>query len=427
MSRFYIAKGSSAVNAPFGVGVDATAAKNHNIKVHGYSVASRGADFAADVQIDLIPGYSGLSGTDMAFTGTESLGTAVYDTSLAGAWDTDADSWVEKTDGDLAFAGAETKADGAATSKDNCLKITADAGGDPFSMQRAGTTTNNLYYKATFNFMQDTGAGISFLGLGSAGDAWDETYDHDSGSHHTCGTENTWETVTLYGKADGTALELAGFTAKNGTSEDTLAASKNAYIQDFKLYEVVDAQSNKVSDWTPSAETHFGWHGADAGFSCDAGNGGTLTWTATGNELAASGDLYKIAVTQADYVAQSITVTAFGDAAFTLPAANGTYTFYAESDGTDTVILTADGTGDADIKAISIQKLMGAAGTALGTNAVLNSANSIYHHTIQNGDVQDKVINFPFPVHVGPRGFWMQFTPGGASSQLDVNVFYEMT
>jgi hypothetical protein len=427
MSRIYVAKGSSAVNAPFGLGITGAEGNNRNIKILGYSVASRGADFAADVQIDLMAGYSGLNGTDLAFTGTESLGTAVYDASLAGAWDTDADSWVEKTDGDLTFTGNIDKTDGAATAKTNCLRILADAGGDPFSLQRAGTTTNNLYYKATFWFMQDTGAGISFLGLGSAGDAWDETYDHDGGSHHTCGDENTWELVTLYGKADGTALELAGFTTKNGNTEDTLAGTKNAYLQDFKLYQVTDAQSNLVSDWVPSAETHFGWHGADAGFSCDAGNGGTLTWTATGEEVATSGDLYKIVVTQADYVAQNITITGFGDAAFTLPAADGTYTIYCESDGTDTVILTADGTGDADVKAISIQKVMGSGGTGLA-NAGVTTVNSLYHHTIQNGDVQGKDM-IPFPgggLPVGNAGWWMQFTPGGASSILDVNVFYEI-
>lgn len=413
MSRFYVAKGSSAVNAPFGVGVTATEAKNRNMIIHGYSVASRGADFAADVQVHLIPGYSSL-GDNLFFTGTESL-TSVYTDDFA----TDADNWVELPDGDMTFAGAQTVA-----TRTDCLKITADAGGDPFGMKRPTTTTNNVYYKLTGQFYQESGAGISFLALGAAGDLWDQVYDHDAGNNHTCGTEGNWEDFTLYGKADGTDLEVVGVTAKNGTTQDNLGATKYCAFRALTLSSCGD-----VDDWTPSAETHFGWDGTDQAFSCDAGNGGTLTATATGTGLAVSGDIYRIDVTQADYVAQSITVTAFGDAAWTVPAADGTYTFYAESDGTDTVILTADGTGDGELGTVRVRKLFGADTTPLGLDDYdgVSLSDAMYKNTIPNGDVRTNYVNFPIPVHVGTRGWWMQFSPGGASSTLDVNVFYEIT
>lgn len=415
MSRFYIAKGSSAVNAPFGVGVSRSEAKNRNIIVHGYSVASRGADFAADVQIDLMPGYTAL-GSELAFTGVESLGTAIYDSSLAGAFDTDTDDWAELTNnGEVLSIGDFTDTVGAGTEYTDCLKVLADGGGDLFDIKRAATTVNNGYYKVTFLFAQETGAGLSYLMLGdaNANDAWNEVFDHDLGNHATLGAEDTWAEVTLYGKADGTTIEISATTGKNNTTQDTLGAGLACYFKDIKVYTIVDANGNGPADWVPQTETDMGWDGNNASWSCDAGAGGALTYTdSTGWD---SGDIIRVALTQSTYIAQNITVAIGGDSAITVPAANGSYVYYGQSDGTDTVIIDADGTADCDVSALSVKKLTG-----------MSTDNSIYHHTIQSGDVQGKQVPFPCPMPIGSNGFWMQFTPGGASSILDVNVFYQI-
>jgi hypothetical protein len=156
----------------------------------------------------------------------------------------------------------------------------------------------------------------------------------------------------------------------------------------------------------------IGYHGYDQGFSCDAGAGGTNTWTSpTGIN---NNEIFRCSMLVDDWVAGVLSNNVFGSGAYATTV-DGTIVWYAKSDGTDTVILTADGTGDGDLEALSVKRLNG-----------ISFANSVYHTTIQNGDVQATRVTFPAPVWVGNNGFILFVTTGGTSSTLDINVFYEI-
>ena len=401
MSRIYIAKGSSAVNAPFGVGISAAEGNNRNMIIHGYSVASRGADFAADVEIDLFSGYSGL-GDELVDTLNITNPTASYESDFTST----ADGWVDNTANGVTYL-ANQEIGGVA----GCLKMTADAGGDVFSIKKATQCTVGNYYKVTLDIYKEDDAAIAFMGLGVEGDNWNLTVDHISGKNMACPAVTTWKTMTLYGKATATDLEIAAFTAAGGSTEDEITASKYVAIKDIKLYDI----TTQVDGWVPSAEAEFGWSGPDEGLSCDAGAGGTATYTLAGTGVAESGELYQVSFDVDDWTAAIMTCTAVGDAAFTVPGADGSYSFIAESDGTDTIIFTADGDAEMTIENVSVKKITGG-----------DSDNSIYKHTIRSGLLEGPANPFPVPIPVGNAGWWMQFSPGGAASALDVNVFYEI-
>ena len=407
MGKIKVARASSIANTGTFVGLVNAKKKTH--KIHGYSISSRGADFAADVQCELHRGYTGTDTVNrFTFTGVEAdhIAAASYTSNFTA----DADDWVELTDGDLAIAGNIDFTDGASTAKTDCLRLTAGAAPDDASIKRPSTVTSGKYYKVTCSVAAETGCGLdgSFVMLGANGDAWDQVYDHDSGQHPEIVAEDTWYDITMYGKADATDLEICIVTAKNGQTEDQIVNTKDVYFHNIKVYEI-----QNVADGVPSAETDFGWCGADQGYSCDAGAGGTITFTPT-SFPATAGDWFYVGATQGEYVAQNVSITAYGGTAIVAPAANGAFAGYVKSDGTDTLILTADGTGDSDIGTLFCYKLLGVGASSL-----------VLRDTIQNGDVQNHVVTFPAPVWMGTDGWAMCFTTGGASSILDVNVFYE--
>ena len=403
MSRIYIAKGSSAVNAPFGVGVSAAEGNNRNMIIHGYSVGARGADFAADVEIDLIPGYSALSATNAVDSLTIVNPTATYTSDFT----SDADGWIDNTASGVTYLANQTI--GGVT---GCLKITADAGGDVLSIKKPTQCTVGKYYKVVISVYRGAAeAGLSHIGLGVEGDNWNLVADHISGENVALAAAETWKTCTIYGKATATDLEIAGFTDATGNTEDSITAEKYVAIGSIVMYDI----TTQVDGWTASSELNFGFSGVNNSLSCDAGAGGTATATLTGTNAAASGEIYRCSFTVDDWTAAIMTATVCGDSAWTVPDADGTYTFYAESDGTDTVIFTADGDAEMNIEAINVKKLTG-----------VNSGNSIYKHTIRSTTDASVMIPFPIPVPVGNGGWWMQFSPGGTSCAMDVNVFYEI-
>jgi hypothetical protein len=403
MGKIRIAKASSTPDSAVGVGVTAAATHGRPIKVHGYSVASRVTDFVNDVQVDLIPGYTGLGEALNAFGGTDVLAAVPAYTS---DFSSTVEGWVELTDGSLVFAVEPTAIGGV----EDTLKVLSAAAPDDASMKKPSVCTVGKYYKVTLSIFVQTAAGLdgSFIGLGANTDPWDLTYQHDGGSHQIITAENAWyDDVTLYGKADATDLEICIYTAKNGATEDQIVDTKSVYFKNIVCTEVLG-----VGDWVATAEADHGWHGDDQSFSSDAGGAGLLTYTES-TAAPAAGEIYQTAFTIDDWVANGF-VTTFGGTILDL-LADGDHVNYTESDGTATVILTADASTDMDIEALTVKKLGG-----------VDMANSIYHHTIQAGQVEDRNIIFPAPVWVGQSGFWMNFTPSGATAILDVNVFYEI-
>jgi hypothetical protein len=397
---------SSNIAAASGTGVTKLETNNRPVRVLGYQVAPRAVDYAADVQINLMENYTGLSDEMLTFTGVEA--THISAASYTSDFSTTADGWIELTNGSVVFTGGITAGTVVET-----LRLAAVADPDDASMQKTGLTTSGKYYKVLADFWAETAAGLdgSFVGLGANGDQWDEVHDHDAGHHPVITAENVWYTdQAMYGKADTTALQICVYTAKNGNTEDQIAVTKDLHFKNIRLYEI-----ENVADWVPSAETHFGWCGADQSFSCDAGDGGTLTWTNGGGVTGvADGELFRASCVIDDWVATGAPMTVFGGTAIGF-SADGTFTFDAESDGTGTVILTADATGDMDIEQVSVKKIQ-----------CDNTADAIYHSNISSYLVgASPIYTFPKPIYMR-NGFYFSATSGGAACILDINVFYEI-
>jgi hypothetical protein len=399
MAKVRIKHDASNVNAANGVGVTRAEVGTRQMLVYGYSIGFEGANLAADMKVAVYGGYSGLSSELLSFTGTESLAAATYESDFTA----DADSWVELTDGDATFAGNIDVG-----GKTDCLRITADAGGDPSSLQRPATVTSGKYYKVTCSVRCDAAAALngSFVGLGENGDAWFEQFDHDAGEHPEIVAVNTWYDITMYGKADTTALQITVFTGKNNQTEDAIGANGILYFHDIKVYEV-----QNHADWVESASAEFGYNGYDQGFSCDAGAGGTATWTSpTGIN---STELFRCSALIDDWVAATGSMNTFGSYAQAF-GADGTYTWDAESDGTDTVILTADGTGDMDMEALSVKRIQG-----------VDTSAPLYNHYLRSGRSTLAMITFPQPIYMAD-GWYFYLGPGGTDCITHLNVFYQI-
>jgi hypothetical protein len=413
MAKQRIATGSSGANTGGAVVKTKADVGNRLMRITGFDVTARGADVGADVQMWLLENYTGLSEEMLSFTGVEAshlASSAKYTSDFT----SDADSWVELTNGDATFAGNGIDVGG----KTDVLRITADGGGDPSSMQRAATVTSGKYYKVTCSVRCDANAALngSFVMLGANGDAWDEVYDHDAGHHPEIVAVNTWYDITMYGKADTTALEITVVTTTNGNTEDAIGANGILYF-----HNIIATEVENVAHWVPSAETHFGWCGADASFSSDAGNGGTMTWDAaqsiaTDAEIPSNGKVYRMTLTVDDWVAAGAPVAIFGSASQAFDDADGNKTFYAVSGTTpNDVVFTADGNADSDIENISLKQLKG-----VDTDVALG------HWTLRSGETPNSYEKtFPKSIPV-KNGFVFVTTPGGAACILDINVYYEI-
>lgn len=379
------------------IGVGVPAGLKKNTRILGYNVASVGGAFTSDTEINIIPG-DGAVGDELISSGdfTPTLGTVKYTSDFSA----DADDWVELTDGDITFAGNQT-----VDSVTECLKLTADAGGDPISMQRAGTVTNATMYQVTFDYYAEAGGNISFWALGANGDVWDLGYDHDSG-HHPAVVEGAWTSVTLYGLSDTTALEIVGVTAANGSTEDTIAGTK--YVA-FK--NIVATPVSNDGDWTRSADADVTWDMYSGEIDADASGAATVTYAGT-NKTLVVGAYYRCSVTISNYVAGDLWVSAGG---VTLPDmdADGTYTFDFIATATTALVLNADASGDGDFDSVSLKRI-----------GEVAESNAIYTTTIQADQVGSIFYEFPEPLWMGNSGWWFAIDAG--TYALDVNVIYDI-
>jgi hypothetical protein len=417
MGKLKVAKISSEANSPVGLGIAsgrattgrqrrATTGHRRNMVIHGYSVAPRGADFAADVQCYLMDTYGGLS-SELIQSG-DMTGDADATADYTSDFSADADSWVENTNGDLTFTGNQDK-----SGKTDTLKILADAGGDPASFKRAGAITNAVRYKVTFSYFAETGHGCAYWALGMLNDVWDEGFDHDAGNHPAIAS-NAWTDVTLYGLADGTTLELCAVTTQNGQTEDTLVGTKSIWLHNIQAFPM---DTGNDGDWTRSDNTKLYWDWYNGKMDADASGAATATYAGTNNVLKTNA-IYRSAATISSYVAGDLWLTA-GGVTFADMDANNTYTRHFVATAATALVLNADATGDGDFDTISLK--MERQGDQV---TPLTLSDSIYNHTIRTALLQPQVVPFPKPI-MTDDGWFMYFTTGGASCILDINVFYE--
>lgn len=403
MGRLKIASFTNGLqaNGPLACGINrGPGTMRKPILVHGYSVAPRGANFAADVQVYV---WDQHIGTELLNSGDliADDGTVKYTSDFS----TDADSWVENTNGDLTFTGVETQAGVA-----NCLKVLADAGGDPMSIKRLATWTNATVYKVEFDYFAETGSGLAYWALGENGDALLDGYDHDSGWHPAV-TINKWDHVTLYGLSDETEVQIMSTTTINGNTEDTLVGTKSVWLKNI----VITPVSN-IGDWTLSAKADFSWDFANNVLDADAGAGGTATYAGPLVEVSIGG-IYTMSATISSFVDNDLWLTVGGITGTDLTA-NGVWTQSPIATAITGFVVNADGDADGDIGDLSLI----AHKMSDGSNFIL--ADAPYHTTIRSGLLDPQGLKFPKPLFC-TEGFLLYLTAGGAACILDVNVFYE--
>jgi hypothetical protein len=356
---------------------------------------------------------------------TADLGTASYTSDFTST----ANGWVDGGGGAPVIAANQT-----VESVEDCLKVTGTAGGDAFVLDNASKTTNNGYYCLELDYYaSDAGDGVAndvgFLGLGDNGDHWNPGYDHDAGWNHTVVLGSWQSNVRLYGKADGTTLELCGYTTKNGQTRDTIAENAFFGFKNMTLHAI-----SNITDWTLSAEADGAWDWNTGNLDFDASGAATATQT----QVFATTDIAYYSATISDWVAGDLWMTIGGETLKDYDA-DGTYTGYIRTTtGTDSVVLNGDATGDGAFDSISVKKLMGSTGTAVGSGTVgghegnvqgnlipLSTADALYHSTHRAGLTGEKIITFPAPIWtIG--GFWLNFDAPGSACQLDITVYYEV-
>jgi hypothetical protein len=370
--------------------------------VHGYTVAPRGADFAADVQTYFFRQYYGaVERVGTTDTGPD-LSTAVYTSDFTAS----AQGWVDLGGGNPTISYNATGGGVA-----GCLKVLS-VGGDAMSIKKPTTCTSGKHYKLVFDHYLDAGHGVVAWGLGDDGDAWNLGFDHDAGEHPACGAGGAWVTdAAIYGIADATDLEFCGFTAVNNQTRDLLVDTKALYLKNMVLYEITND-----GHWTRSADADFHWDMADETFDADASGAATITENTAAGTLV-SGGIYKSTATISSWVAGDIWLSAGGVTMADMDA-NGTYTRHLVATAATGLVVNTDATGDGDVTDISLKREMKTSTTGLALS------DSIFNSTIRSGQTKTEVVTFPKPVLTND-GWFMYFTAGGASCILDINVFYE--
>jgi hypothetical protein len=404
MTKTRIALASSDAASSVGLGVARrSVASKRPMKITGYELAPRVADWASDAQVYIFGGYTGDS-SNLVNSGdfTADLAAAAeYTSDFSGA----GDGWADGGATNPTITFNETVG-----SVSECMKVLDVGGADKLELVNLTKCTNATMYKLTFDYFAETGITLVALGLGADGDAWDLGYDHNAGQHVAITGDDTWKTgQVLYGLSDGTTLELCAYTAINSQTADVFGAGKYIAFKNLVLTEVTND-----SDWTRSDDTKGYWDMKNGVADFDGSGAATLTYAGSGGgaNLVAN-KLYKSVVTASNFTAGDVWISWGGVTGEDLDV-DGTYTDWAPATASTGLVINGDATGDADVDNVALYEIAG-----------VNFSNPLYKTTIVAATVGPVRHEFPSPLWV-PDGWYMYVTSGGATVITDVNVFYEI-
>jgi len=413
MGRLLSVTGSSVANNGLFVGAacPTTGNQKKRMYLHSIDVCNR-LDWAAAVDLYLFNTYTGLSAEKLTAPNLVPTfsSTAAYDTSLAGAWDTDADDWVDTGADNPTVARAATIGGRA-----DCLKITDVGGTDAIQIGRPATRVAATFYKITFEAFYETGGGVgagaAFWGVGKTTACTTNALTRNGGNNQATGADNAWEDVVLYSDAGAnTALDIALFTADNGaTGAAFTGAGKYVAIRNLKIY----AMTNQTA-WTHgTADDDFLWDFRNAEADKIVNNTTALTSNQIGGAVA--GDLYLSGFTHVRS-ATGVTVT-FGGTTIDADPAAGTFAdpFVVTTTGASNLVFTADATLVGTIDTCTLKKVGGC------------NVNTLYgKYAIPDVQTVPKRIEFHTKQPYSTSGWGVYATTGGAAVVMDITMLYEV-
>jgi hypothetical protein len=401
MGRLVVANASSVADEPLAMGIPSyiTGANGKKrIYLHSISVAPRGANWAADMKLYLMKGFTG---NELAASGAA---TALF--SSVAAYESDftagVDSWADSGAGAPTLSGNETIG-----GVDDCLKVLADGGGDPLSISRAATRVAATHYKITFDAFCQTGSTLGnadFMGVGLTTAGTTNAIAHNSGNNVKFAADNAWKSFTLY-TDDGadTALDLCAFTAQNADTGSLLAADKYVGFKNIKIYPMTNQD-----DWTPVAE--WVWDYA-------AGNLSKIVNTASkvGQTIAIApvvGEVFQLKYTHVRS-ATGVTPTFGGTAGGADPTAGIINEYIVAASTSAELKFTADATLVGTIDDVSLIK-MG------------NPLDPWLQDSVRSGTTLPYYREFLTKQPYSVTGWSLYLTTGGGSCIMDAAIVYEI-
>jgi len=117
------------------------------------------------------------------------------------------------------------------TSKDDCLKVYANAGDRIFSIRNSTVSTvQDKNFEYSFEYYAESGCGVAYLGEYTSALPIREL------DNRVQVVEGSWQTATLKtNPGNNNNLRIAGFTTADGVSFDSLLSGKAIYFKNFSV------------------------------------------------------------------------------------------------------------------------------------------------------------------------------------------------